>query len=218
MIRYKREIAALETKQGGRSSEQAKLLENSRYLQLRAELNGIDTELSELRRREPELRRKIEDYENRMKATPQIESIYQALDRKLEMARDNFDNLQNRLVIARQTEALESTEIGARLVEVRPATLPDYPSGPPRVAILVIAVFIAGSIGVGAMSLSEMTDSTVRGKKDIELIMDMVPLASIPVIDNSAGRSIGRWWLYLLSGLSLVTVAVVILLYRNGVL
>jgi uncharacterized protein involved in exopolysaccharide biosynthesis len=221
VMRYKREIAALESKQGGadgRSSAQAMLLENSRYLQLRAELNGIETELAELRRREPELRLKIEDYENRLKETPQIESDYQALNRKLQSARDNFDNLQNRAVIARQTEALESTEIGARLIEVRPASLPSVPSGPPRVAIMVIAVFLAGTIGVSAMLLSEMTDSTVRGRKDIEVTMDMLPIATIPVIDESTGHSMRHRQLYLLSGLSLAIVVVVVILQRYGVL
>lgn len=221
IIRYKREIAALEAKQGGasrRDSEQAKLLDNPRYLQLRTELNGIDTELAELRRREPELRRKIADYEKRLTETPQIESEYQALSRKLDAARDNFENLQDRLVIASQTEALESTEIGARLLLVWPASLPDSPSGPPRVAILVVSAFFAFSLGVAAMLFAEMTDSSVRGRKDIEAIMDMVPLASIPMIDNAGVKSLGHRRLYLLSGLSLAIVAIVIVLYRNGIL
>lgn len=219
VIRYKREIALLESKQGTvGEGEQLRLLGNSRYLQLRADLNDIDTELAELRRRVPELRSKIEDYETRLMRTPQIESEYQALNRKLETARDNFENLQNRLVIASQTEALESTEIGARLTEVRSASEPTSPSGPPRAAIMIIAVFFAGTIGFGAMILAELSDSTVRGRKDVETVLNMVPLAAIPVIIDETGRALRYRQLYWVSGVTLVIVVTVVLLYRNIVL
>jgi uncharacterized protein involved in exopolysaccharide biosynthesis len=219
VIRYKREIALLESKQGTvGEGEQLRLLGNSRYLQLRADLNDIDTELAELRQRVPELRSKIEDYETRLMRTPQIESEYQALNRKLETARDNFENLQNRLVIASQTEALESTEIGARLTEVRSASEPTSPSGPPRAAIMIIAVFFAGTIGFGAMILAELSDSTVRGRKDVETVLNMVPLAAIPVIIDETGRALRYRQLYWVSGVTLVIVVTVVLLYRNIVL
>jgi uncharacterized protein involved in exopolysaccharide biosynthesis len=221
VIRYKREIAAIEAKQrqtGDSTAAQAKLLSNSRYLQLRAELNNIETELAEQRRRVPVLRAKIADYESRITRTPQIESEYQALSRKEKVARENFENLQDRLVIASQTEALESTDIGARLIESRPAYLPSSPSGPPRIAIMVIATFFAVSVSVGAMILAELADPTIRSRKDIESIMDMVPLATIPVIDSTADQPAHQRQLYWISGLTLAVAAVVILLYRSGVL
>jgi uncharacterized protein involved in exopolysaccharide biosynthesis len=217
VIRYKREIAALEAKQavsGG--SDQTKLLDNPRYQQLRGELNAIDTELIELRMRNPELRQKIEEYENRLTRTPQIESEYQALNRKFETARDNFQNLQQRLVIARQTEALESTEIGARLAEIRPAIVPQAPSGPPRVAILIIGVFLAGTLGIGLMLISDIVDMSIRGSRDIATVMDMVPLATIPVVQNSVSQTVKhRHWL-LVSGTALVVAITVILIYAGS--
>ena len=193
VISLKREISALESEQGqSAGTGQTELIDNPRYLQLRTEINGINTELAELRRRSPELRAKIEDYEQRLARTPQIESQYLALNRKLETARTNFDNLQRRLVIARQTEALESTEIGARLAEVQQATLPRAPSGPKRLAIMIVGLFFAGSLGVGAIILAEMLDPTIRNMKDVKLAMDMVPIAAIPVIENSVSKTAER--------------------------
>jgi uncharacterized protein involved in exopolysaccharide biosynthesis len=136
--------------------------------------------------------------------TPQIESEYRGIERKLTSARDNFDNLQSRLVIARQTEALESTEIGARLSELTPARLPDEPSGPPRMALFMVGIFFAVSLGVAMVIMTEMLDSTIRGSKDILRSIDMIPIAIIPTIQNSVSRSESRRRLLLITSLSLV--------------
>lgn len=179
-------IAALEKSQIGESvAGQESLLEDPRYLQLRSSINTIDTELAELRRRTPELRQRISEYERRLARTPQIESEYQALSRKFDTARENFDNLQQQLVIAQQTEALESAEIGARLTELQPAFFPDAPSGPRRLGIIIVGAILAFGAGIGSIFLAEMLDSTVRGSSDIARIMNMVPAATIPVIRNS---------------------------------
>jgi uncharacterized protein involved in exopolysaccharide biosynthesis len=207
VISLKRRIAALENEQSSvRKTGEERLIENPRYLQLRSEINAINTELAELRRRSPELRAKIDDYEQRLARTPQVESDYLALSRKLETTRGNFDNLQQRLVIARQTEALESTEIGARLAEVQAAYIPSSPSAPPRLAIFVLGIFLAGTIGTGSIILAEMLDSTIRSARDIYDASNMVPIATIPVIENSASRSASRRHFVLMTSFSLATV------------
>jgi uncharacterized protein involved in exopolysaccharide biosynthesis len=218
VLRYKRQISALEAKQAeGDGLGQARIIDDPQYVQLRNDLNALDTELLELRRRITESQQKIEEYENRLMKTPQVESEFQALDRKFQTARDNFQDLQGRLVIARQTEALESTEIGARLTEVRSAEIPQYPSGPPRMAIVIVGLFLACTLGAGLMILAELRDSTVRGGKDIAVLMDMVPLATIPVIGGAAGQSSHVRQLYLVSGLTVAVAVVLFLLYKVGI-
>ncbi len=218
VIRYKREIAALEAQQesSGRG-DQTNQLGDPRYLQLRAQINGIDTELIELQTRVPALRQKIGDYENRLSRTPQVESEYQAVNRQLQTAHENFENLQQRQVIARQTEALEATEIGARLTEVLAAWVPGLPSGPPRTAILMIGLFLAGTLGIGSMIFAEMTDRSVRGSRDIAMVIDMVPLATIPVIQNSLSHASDHRQVYLVSMTVIVTIAAIALLYMSNV-
>lgn len=214
VVRYRNELTALESKRGvSGGAGQKKLLDNPRYLQLRAELNSVDIQLTELKRSQPALRRKIEDYESRLARTPQVESEFQAIDRKLQSARNNFDDLQQRAVSARQSEALESTDIGARLAQVVPAVVPRSPSGPPRTAIMVLGVFLAGTLGVGSMLFAEMTDSTVRGSKDIARVMNMVPLATIPVIENSSSKKRHQQQLHLIRGAVLIVVVAVVLFY-----
>ena len=198
------------------SSTQAELLENPRYGQVRNELNSINTELSELKEREPALRQKISDYEDRLTRTPQVESEYQALSRKLESARENFDDLQRRSIIARQSEALESTDIGARLTEVIPATLPRKPSGPPRLIIVIFGVFFAGSLGIGSVLFAEMTDNTIRDSKDVARLIQAMPLATIPVIQNTQSMKERKRRIFLSRAATVVGVCVIALLYLKG--
>lgn len=216
VISLKRQIAQLEDGQGGGTSvPPAENLDNPRFLQLRAEINALTTELEELRHREPELRAKIADYENRLMRTPQIESENHALLRKLESARESFDNLQRGMVVAQQTEALESTEIGARIELVRSASLPRSPSGPPRTAIAMVGAILGAMIGIGVVVLFELLDSTIRGSKDIIRTIDIIPMTAVPEIQNSASLAASRqrtFYIYSLLGASTVVVAFLVVM------
>ena len=204
VVRLKRQIEELEAQASDRDPASSQFPDNPRYLQLRAEINAANTEIEELQRRSTELRAKITDYEDRLRRTPQIESEYQALLRKLETARETFDNLQRRVVVARQTEALASADIGARLSKVRSAGIPTSPSGPPRLAIIMLGSFLAISLGVGAGLVTEFMDSKVRGSKDVIGATHMVPIAAIPVIKNSVSRAEARRRLILFMSLSVI--------------
>ena len=216
VISLKRRIASLETDEPANEQKgRNRLLDNPRYLQLRSEINAIDTELTTLRARAPELRQKITEYENRLTRTPQIESEYQALNRKLDTVRQNFDDLQDRLVIARQTEALESTEIGARLTEVLSPSLPITPVGPPRLAISILGIFLAVSFGFGALITTEMMDTSVRGRKDIERAIQVVPIAAIPIVQNSVALANNRRQMIIVMGTALLLIVAVVIIYSR---
>jgi succinoglycan biosynthesis transport protein ExoP len=214
VIRLKQQLAAFESTKGqGGPKESSQLLENPRYLQVRDELNAIDSELTALRTSEPELRQRIRDYEERVRKTPQVESEYQALNRRLESQKDNFDVLQKRAAGARQSQALEGTDIAARLELIRAPKFPLSPSGPPRTAIIILGIFLAATLGVGSMLFAEMTDSTIRGSKDIIRVVDIVPLATIPMIDNAASIKERQRRLLLVRGATVVVVVALIIYY-----
>jgi len=218
VIRLRQQLEALEAKRERTgAAENSELLENPRYIQVRTELNSIETELTELRTTEPELRAKITDYEERLRKTPQVESEYQALNRRLESLKGTYDDLQRRAVVAQQSEALESTDIAARLEQVKAPGFPRAPSGPPRTAILILGVFLAGTLGFGSMLFAEMTDSTIRDSKDVMKTLNMVPLATIPVIENEDSRRRHRRRLLLIRGSVAVTVVAVALFYFKGI-
>ena len=213
VIRLKRRIATLEAEGSDDPALTSdRILENPRFQQLRAELNGVDTEISEIRTRMPELRQRIRDYEERLTRTPQVESEFQAIARKLETARETFDGLQRDLVTAQQTQALESTDIGARLNLIRTASSPSQ-YGPPRAAIAMLGAFLAAAAGLGMTILMEMVDSSIRNSKDIVNVAQIIPIATIPVIQNSVAKAASRRQFVVMLLLSILTVSIVAAVY-----
>lgn len=159
------------------------------YLQLRAQINAIDSNLEGLKVRAEELREDQARLQDRLAGMPQVERQYQAMQRELETAKLAFDDLRNRLTQAQQVESFESGERGARLRQVRAAQPPRSPTGPPRAAIMILGLFAAVSLGGGAAFVAEFTDSSIRGSKDIRAVMHTQAMAVIPIVQNSVSRS-----------------------------
>ena len=123
---------------------------------------------------------------------PQVERQYQALERDLQTATLAFDDLRQRLVQAQQVESFESGERGARLEQIRTASAPSSPSGPPRLAITIVGLILATTFAGGAAFVAEISDSTIRGSKDIQSVMQTPAIATIPIMQNSASLALRR--------------------------
>jgi uncharacterized protein involved in exopolysaccharide biosynthesis len=108
VISLKRRIEALRSGQFGGDSS----LDDPVYLQLRAQINAIDSNLEGLRARAEELRTSQANLQNRIAEMPQVEREYQIVQRELQTATLAFDGLRERLSQAQQIESFESGERG----------------------------------------------------------------------------------------------------------
>jgi uncharacterized protein involved in exopolysaccharide biosynthesis len=182
------------------------------YLQLRAQINAIDSNLAGLRERAAELRTNQADLQDRIAGMPQVERQYQVLERELQTATLAFDGLRQRLSQAQQIESFESGERGARLQQVRTADAPERPTGPPRLAITILGLFIAGTLAGGAAFLAEITDNTIRGSKDIRAVLHTQAIATVPIVQNSVSRSHRRRQMMVTSLSALMLAAILVLI------
>lgn len=174
------------------------------YLQLRAQVNAIDTRIAGLRERSRDLRARMVEAEERLARMPQVERDLQALMLDLNSARDTFRNLQDRLSLARQTEALESAERGARITLVQRPFVPEEPAGPQRLRIITLALMFGLAIG-GMLAIAvEVVDTKVRGSRDVVAIFEAPPLAIVPVVHNSVSRASTRRKILLFGGVLLI--------------
>jgi capsular polysaccharide biosynthesis protein len=112
---------------------------------------------------------------------------------------------------AQQIESFESGERGARLEQVRAASAPESPTGPPRLAITILGLFLAGTLAGGAALFAEITDSTIRGSRDIQAVMHTHAIATVPVVQNSLSRWQKRRQLTVLSLSTLMLGAIIVL-------
>lgn len=208
VISMKRRLEALRAQTGSAGNVG---LEDPLYLQLRAQINAIDTNLESLRRRAEDLRNGQVDLHEKIAGMPQVERQYQILQRELQTATLAFDSLRERLSQAQQIESFESGERGARLQQIRTAEAPKAPTGPPRVAIAILGLFIAGTLAGGAAFVSEITDNTIRGSRDIQTVMRTHAIATVPVVQNSVSRSQRRRHLATVSLSAMMLAAIIVL-------
>jgi len=213
VISLKRRIEALRS--SGQFSGDSSL-DDPVYLQLRAQINAIDSNLEGLRDRAEELRASQANLQNRIAEMPQVEREYQILERELQTSTLAFDGLRQRLSQAQQIESFESGERGARLQQVRTAQAPESPTGPPRIAITILGLFIAGTLGGGAAFVSEITDNTIRGSKDIRAVLQTQAIATVPVVQNSVSRSHRRRQMMMMS-LSAAMLAAILVLVVSAI-
>ena len=205
VLRLKRRIESLRNEQRSASSTSSQ--GDPVYLQLRAQINAIDSRMEGLRARSRELRARLIETEDRLTRSPQVEREFQALMRDLDSARETFGNLQERLATARQTAALEAGERGARITLIQQPYIPDEPAGPPRLAWILFALMFALALGGMIAIAVEAIDTKVRGSKDILNIFEAPPLAVIPMVQNSVSRAAIRRKLILFGGVLIVATA-----------
>ncbi len=182
------------------------------YLQLRAQVNAIDSNISSLKARAEELRQSRADLQDRIARMPQVEREFQVLQRELQTATIAFDNLRQRSMQAQQIESFESGERGARLQQIREARAPDEPTGPPRLAISILGLFVATTFAGGAALFAEMSDNTIRGRKDVLSVMHTHAIAAVPIVQNSVYRSDRRRHLLVVSVSALMLGAIIFLI------
>lgn len=207
VVTLKRQIETLRTSGAVDAS-----LSDPLYLQLRAQINAIDSNIEGLRARAEELRDERARLQDRIASTPQVERQFLVLQRELQTATLAFDNLRERLAQAQQIESYESGERGARLEQIRAARAPDSPTGPPRIAIALLGLFVATTFAGGATLFAEMSDDTIRGSKDILTVMHTHAIAAIPVVQNSVYRAEKRRRMLVISISALMLGAIIVLI------
>ena len=145
---------------------------------------------------------------------PQVEREFQALMVDLNSARDTFRNLQDRLSLARQTEALEAAERGARITLIQRPFEPEEPAGPLRLQMILLALMVGLALGGLVAIAAEVIDNKVRGRKDILAVFGAPPLATIPTVHNSLTRASTRRKILLFGSILVVAAAAAAALMR----
>jgi uncharacterized protein involved in exopolysaccharide biosynthesis len=179
-------IATLSTRSG--DSDRKVASTNDLYVQLDTQIKALDVQIAGIDVRSQELRQKINEYEELLFQTPQVEREYQELSRDLANAQKLYEETQGKKRQAELSLALESSESGERLVLAQSPNVPQLPVWPPRIPIYILGFILAMSMGVGIATVRELTSSTVRSSRDVFELCGAPPIALVPQMNNSARR------------------------------
>jgi uncharacterized protein involved in exopolysaccharide biosynthesis len=214
--RLQRDIATLQTRINSGEKGDVEMSDGTPVgMQLRTQINAIDSQLASLGAQNAELRAKLGGLEKSVTATPQVEREYANLSRDLNIAREKYEQLLNRQMDA---EVNTAAIVGGRADEFRliqSPSLPTLPSKPQRLALLLIGLVAAVVLGLTATVAAEALDPKVRGARDVRELLSVSPLVAIPTIRNSRSRRRGAWRFAAASAAGVVGVWVVFIAVSN---
>ncbi len=190
------------------------------FIRLQTDLNTVMTEIEAERSRRSQLRERRQELESRLFTTPAVERDYLRLSRDYENALNKYREVKDKQLKAQAAERLEEEQKAQRFLLISPPGLPSAPESPNRKAILLLGAVLAFGGGVGAGSIAEYFDRTVRGIRGVNSVFGAPPLATIPYVENGADvvhRRLSRTLIVLLLAVLLGAAAVGYRFYAESV-
>jgi polysaccharide chain length determinant protein (PEP-CTERM system associated) len=161
--------------------------ESPQVQQLRTQIHQ-DDEITRTRTEEQaHLKQQIAEYEQRLQLSPVVEEEIKNVTRDHETALHFYNDLLQKKSEAKMSASLEQREQGERFRILDSPNLPDKPDFPK------LSLFLAGGLGGGiAMGLAlalllEMLDKSIRDVRDIEVLLKVQNIATLPAIQSLKG-------------------------------
>jgi uncharacterized protein involved in exopolysaccharide biosynthesis len=213
--RIERQIKTLQTRIASGETNAGNVVGSPAVVQLKTQINAMDTQLAGLDRRAGELRTKLDEMERRVEQTPQTEREYKTLTRDLELAHAKYDEINKSMMDSELTGAAITSGRSDELSLVQAPSVPAKPAKPKRVAIAAIGVMLAILLSLTAVVVAESVDQTVRGSRDVRRVLDLSPLGVIPQIQDAVTTRRARWRMATLTACVVVASTAIVVTVRN---
>jgi len=211
-------LAAQPAPPSGGTAAAAPEADNPAYVELEAQLAASKSQLATLDGQMAELRKRIAGYRHDISATPQVEREYRQLLTEYETAQHKYEEVRTKQMEAQVSQNLESDRKGERFTLIEPPLTPEKPVSPNRPLILILGLVLSLALAAGVTAVFESTDATVRGRRDVEELLEAPPLAVVPRIvterEIRAGRRRMRLALWGAAAAGVAAVVVVHVFYR----
>ena len=214
--RLQRDIATLEARLKAGERGDVEMSDGTPMgMQLRTQINAVDSQLASLASQNAALRAKLSGIERNVTAAPTVEREYSNVTRDLASAREKYQQLLDRQMDA---EISEAAIVGGRSDEfrlVQAPMMPGGPSKPQRLAILLIGLVASVVLALTLTVAAEALDPKVRGARDVRELLGVSPLVAIPAIRNSRSRRRNAWRLMTASASGVIGVWIVFTILKN---
>jgi len=190
VIALKSEIAKLEAEEKGKGggAQSAEIADNPSYINLAAQLASTRSEIASVGKQIAANEEKIAYYRKLIEATPKVEEFYRTLISERDNLQHKYSELRQKHMQAQVAQGLEKNQQGERFSLIEPPLLPEKPSKPNRLAIILIGVVLGIGAGVGCAALQEFSDQSIRTPEALSRLTSCPVLVTIPEL---AGKGSG---------------------------
>ena len=182
------EARAANQQQNTSGARPAHVADNPAYVLIDTQLKSAEGESRSLYIRKAELNRKLNEFEMLLQRAPGIEKEYQGILREYNSAKEKFTELREKQREAELAQNLEQERKGERFTLIEPPDLPVEPQSPNRIAIIIVALLLAGAVGAGSGFLFETTDKGIYGARQLQGLSNVPVLVVIPYLYNSEDK------------------------------
>jgi uncharacterized protein involved in exopolysaccharide biosynthesis len=179
-------IASAPTPAEGAKAQERLHADNPAYIQVKGQLDSLSVERESAIKKRDELRAKLEEYQSRLAHAPAVERQFRELARDLDTAQLKYQEMRSKQAEVQVSQNLETEHKGERFTMIEPPLPPEKPISPNRFLILALGFVLSLGAGAGAAVLRDKLDVSVRGVRDMRLLLSVPPLAAIPVIITRA--------------------------------
>ncbi len=154
--------------------------DNPVYIQLKGQIDALNTERDSVKRQLAGLRGRLSDFERRLTLSPEVERQYAALARDYENARVKYQEVRAKQMEAQVSQNLEAERKGERFTLIDPALPPEQPVSPNRPLILILGLVLSLVAAAAAALVADAMDSSVRSASDLRRLLGVDPLVVLP--------------------------------------
>jgi len=151
---------------------------------LQSQVQARNLELDERTKAQKQLVTMITQYNDRIQSSPIMERTYDGLTRDYALAKARYDELNEKKSQSEIATSLENRGQGERLQLLDPASLPETPIQPKRLAIIGSGAAIGLLIGVFIGAAREMKDTSIKNLKDARAYTNLSVLGTVPLLEN----------------------------------
>ncbi|MBV8357373.1 MAG: hypothetical protein JO189_05485 [Deltaproteobacteria bacterium] len=196
VVRVKAEIAALKILITRRAHGDEVESMSPEEAELSREMDSADVDQRRLQTEIPTVKRKIDDYQQRIMQTPAHEQQFTALTRDRDVLDADYQKLKNKKLEAQISQNLEQHEEGERFQVLDPANLPLAPEAPDRKVVVIGGiVFSLGLAGALPFAIF-FTDSSFKDPDELRRELALAVAATIPELIEIEGIMPRRRVLY----------------------
>jgi polysaccharide biosynthesis transport protein len=213
--RIERQIKTLQTRIAAGETSAGNPIGSPAVVQLTTQVNAIDTQIAGLQRRDAELHTKLDQMQQRVEATPQVEREYKTLTRDLELAHAQYDQIQKSEMDSELSSAAIASGRSDELRLVQPPAVPPKATKPKRAAIAAVGLVLAMLLGLTGVVFAESVDQSIRGSRDVRRVLNLSPLGVIPEIRDALAARKQRWQVAMLTSFVAIGSVALVVAVRN---
>jgi succinoglycan biosynthesis transport protein ExoP len=178
-------------------------------------ISTIQVRTERLLAQQAEINKKIAAYQARIEQAPLNAQQYEALMTDYTLAQNHYQEMVTRRNTSETVQDLEEHKGGETLGVLDPASLPEQPVEPNRLAWAAIGTALGLFIGVMLAAAKEMKDASLKNLKDVRAYTNLPVLSSIPLLENAllVRRNRRIFWLAWSSAFIVGTIAMTTSMY-----